>query len=195
MLKVITNILPKNFVPSLLGFCFVIMWSPNNAQNVEKQEDSLVSKIETTEIKDDPQAAAIDQKWFDLLSDTYRFQEQQHALNDPWDSIPLHDSLWSTDTFKSRLALPDQKTPFHITYNASLEKLVRNYLKTDVYSLSDLWGKSLLFSYVRGGLRSVWLAVRNEVSGHRRVRFGSHSNLSCWRQRIVAIHVSNGKNV
>jgi membrane-bound lytic murein transglycosylase D len=143
MLKGLTNILPKNFGPSFLGFCFVMMWSSNNAQNIEKQEDSLViSKTEPTEIKDDPQAAAIDQKWFDLLSDTYRFQEQQHALNDPWDSIPLHDSLWSTETFKSRLALLDQKTPFHITYNASLEKIVRNYLKNRRPQLERLMGVS-----------------------------------------------------
>ena len=143
MLKGLTNILPKNFEPSFLGFCFVMMWSSNNAQNIEKQEDSLVvSKTEPTEIKDNPQAAAIDQKWFDLLSDTYRFQEQQHALNDPWDSIPLHDSLWSTETFKSRLALLDQKTPFHITYNASLEKIVRNYLKNRRPQLERLMGVS-----------------------------------------------------
>ena len=93
-------------------------------------------------LRNNPKAAEIERAWYALLRDTYRFEEQQQAISAQWDSIPLHDSLWSTETFKSRLAALDQKTPFHITYNSSLEQIVRNYLKNRRPQLQRLMGLS-----------------------------------------------------
>ena len=93
-------------------------------------------------LANNPEAAEIERAWYVLLSDTYRFEEQQEAIASPWDSIPLHDSLWSSETFKARLAALDQKTPFHITYNSALEQIVRNYLKNRRPQLERLMGLS-----------------------------------------------------
>ena len=95
---------------------------PNQAS--EKPQDSIAPGL-----KNNPEAAHIERAWYALLSDTHRFDEQQQAINTQWDSIPLQDSLWSSETFKARLEALDQKTPFHITYNSSLEQIVRSYLK------------------------------------------------------------------
>ncbi len=96
----------------------------------------------STVLKNNPEAAQIERAWYALLSETHRFEEQQQALITPWDSIPLHDSLWSSETFKARLEVLDQKTPFHITYNSSLEQIVRNYLKNRRAQLERLMGLS-----------------------------------------------------
>ncbi|NBT87929.1 MAG: LysM peptidoglycan-binding domain-containing protein [Flavobacteriaceae bacterium] len=106
-------------------------------QAIEKAQDTL-----NPSLKNNLEAAEIERAWYALLSDTYRFEEQQQAINTQWDSIPLHDSLWSTETFKSRLEALDQKTPFHITYNTSLEQIVRNYLKNRRPQLERLMGLS-----------------------------------------------------
>ena len=106
-------------------------------QTIEKAQDSL-----NPSLKNNLEAAEIERAWYALLSDSYRFEEQQQTIKTQWDSIPLHDSLWSTETFKSRLEALDQKTPFHITYNSSLEQIVRNYLKNRRPQLERLMGLS-----------------------------------------------------
>ena len=108
---------------------------PNQAS--EKPQDSIAPGL-----KNNPEAADIERAWYALLSDTHRFDEQQQAINTQWDSIPLQDSLWSSETFKARLEALDQKTPFHITYNSSLEQIVRSYLKNRRPQLERLMGLS-----------------------------------------------------
>jgi len=108
-----------------------------NQDLAQKPNDTITPKL-----NNNPEALKIEKQWYALLSDTYRFQEQQEAMVSPWDSIPLHDSLWSSDTFKARLEALDQRTPFHITYNSALEQIVRNYLKNRRPQLQRLMGLS-----------------------------------------------------
>lgn len=107
-------------------------------------QDSIITIKDTTKqsLPNNARAQEIELAWYELLSNTQRFQEQQEVINHKWDSIPLHDSLWSTATFKSRLAALDQRTPFHISYNSSLERIVRNYLKTRRTQIERLMGLS-----------------------------------------------------
>ena len=114
-------------------------------QALEAPNQDLAQRPQDTiapNLNNNPEALKIERAWYALLSDTYRFQEQQEAVASPWDSIPLHDSLWSSETFKARLKALDQKTPFHITYNSSLEQIVRNYLKNRRPQLQRLMGLS-----------------------------------------------------
>lgn len=109
---------------------------------IVKDSVSTIKDSTKQSLPNNTRAQEIEHAWYAFLSNTQRFQEQQEAINDQWDSIPLHDSLWSTETFKSRLAALDQKTPFHISYNSSLERIVRNYLKTRRSQIERLMGLS-----------------------------------------------------
>lgn len=142
-------------VNCILAVCFIGLatkatYGQNELSQPLDQSPSSPSQDLTPEPKDslkrglsnNPEALRIEREWYALLSDTYRFEEQQEAISSPWDSIPLQDSLWSSETFKSRLEALDQKTPFHITYNSALEQIVRNYLKNRRPQLQRLMGLS-----------------------------------------------------
>ncbi|MCL9808346.1 LysM peptidoglycan-binding domain-containing protein [Flavobacterium luminosum] len=56
-------------------------------------------------------------------------------------NVPV-DYEFSTDVFKERLRLMDEKSPFHIDYNPQLENLVKNFLKNRKRSYERLMGLS-----------------------------------------------------
>lgn len=139
----------------ILAVCFIGLatkatYGQNELNLPLDQSPSSPSQDLTQESKDslkrglsnNQEALRIEREWYALLSDTYRFEEQQESIASPWDSIPLQDSLWSSETFKSQLEALDQKTPFHITYNSALEQIVRNYLKNRRLQLQRLMGLS-----------------------------------------------------
>ncbi|MDG1962597.1 MAG: LysM peptidoglycan-binding domain-containing protein [Flavobacteriaceae bacterium] len=134
---------PKVLFLSILLFAC----NPLLGQNTEASEEASQAVTvlrDSTEIllKDMARTRQIDSLWLAALYDTSRYDEAQEAVQNPWDSIALHDSLWSTQVFKERLADLDARTPFHVTYNASLEQIVRGYLKNRRESMARLIGLS-----------------------------------------------------
>lgn len=138
-----TTILP---IQIFLG-CFLALSPALFAQSAEGNPEEQKAAAETvgaTEVvfKDLAHTRQIDSLWLATLYDTSRYNEAQQAVQSLWDSIALHDSLWSTALFKERLAALDARTPFHVEYNVSLEQIVRGYLKKRRTSMQRLIGLS-----------------------------------------------------
>jgi membrane-bound lytic murein transglycosylase D len=97
--------------------------------------------LSSFKLQDDPTLAAIDSKWMDLvkqsdLYDTTAFDVGTVAIED----LVITDL--STEVLKQRLATIDAKTPFHVTYNPELERLIKTYLKNRPKALANLMGKA-----------------------------------------------------
>ncbi|MEM1259865.1 MAG: lytic transglycosylase domain-containing protein, partial [Bacteroidota bacterium] len=80
-------------------------------------------------LKDMEQAYAYDSLWLNELAKHDVFFEEMYA---EVTATSLQDSLkyldLPTDTLKARLALLNEKTPFNIAYNPSLERVIKSFL-------------------------------------------------------------------
>lgn len=96
------------------------------------QEVTLVEVTDSlsSSLRDHPQAAKYDSLWMQELrmasqSFPEMYSEVQRAGTDSL-GVPV-DSI-STDLLKERLRLLDEKTPFNISYNPSLERVIKHFL-------------------------------------------------------------------
>ncbi len=102
------------------------------------------SQSNKTLLQDKPELAEIDKRWMELVKHSDLYDTSSYNIKE----IPLHDLIiedLSTDLLKERLAIIDAKTPFHITYNPDLERLIKTYLKTRKKSLSNLMAKAKFY--------------------------------------------------
>ncbi len=79
-------------------------------------------------LKDLEAAYSYDSLWLkELEKNSVSFREMQMEIRQP-----SEDSLWTldlpTDTLKARLQLLNEKTPFNIAYNPSLERVIHSFL-------------------------------------------------------------------
>lgn len=93
------------------------------------------------QLHDDPELVEIDEKWMDLVKHADLYDTASYIVKDIPENYTLDTEL-STDMLKQRLAELDAQTPFHVTYNASLERLINLYLKTRGKALANLMAKS-----------------------------------------------------
>ena len=96
-----------------------------NVQDVVK--DSLSKDVLKISEKDLKQ---VDSLWMDYV---YKNTVLDSVVLSPitQESLTINmDVELSTDTLKARLKKLNQKTPFHIAYNPSLERVIKSYLKT-----------------------------------------------------------------
>lgn len=93
------------------------------------------------QLHDDPELAEIDQKWMELVKHADLYDTASYIVQDIPENYTL-DAELSTEVLKQRLAELDARTPFHVTYNANLEKLINHYLKTRGKALANLMAKS-----------------------------------------------------
>ncbi len=113
--------------------------------DAESDQDNLLLPADANskskyQLNDHPQAAIYDSLWMQelygadaLFDDMYEtVLSANMEINDiGTDVAPLGDSYvfdLPTDTLKARLALLNQKTPFNVVYNASLESLIKSFL-------------------------------------------------------------------
>jgi len=100
-------------------------------------KDSLKRHI----LKDDPQLALLDSVWEQALYSTSLYdtiyQDVTTLSYEPVEFVDL-----PTDTLKARLERLDARTPFRISYNPSLENVIKNYLKNRSQHLERLIGLS-----------------------------------------------------
>ncbi len=92
-------------------------------------------------LNDNPELVALDLKWMEFIKQSDLYDTSSYNINEiPSENIIIEDL--PTDLLKERLALIDAKTPFHVTYNPELERLIKTYLKTRPKALSNLMGKA-----------------------------------------------------
>lgn len=114
--------------------------------NLSTSPSPNVLNLKTVEVpifnlQDDPFTAAADAKWMDLLYlyDQYDASDM-YVENLPSENIVLEEL--STEVLKKRLAALDAKSPFNITYNIELERLIKSFIKTRSKTFSNLMAKS-----------------------------------------------------
>lgn len=93
-----------------------------------KQVLQVVSSGDENQLKDLEEARRYDSLWLkELHSSAQLFSEMLLEVQNPsQEEITMVDL--PTDTLKARLARLDEKTPFNISYNPSLESVIKSYL-------------------------------------------------------------------
>lgn len=133
----------------LLGICClfpasIFAQTPEINPNNIAIPDSVKATIEAVDavfsnIEDIRYTAKVDSVWKDLIKTSLA----NKSYTDPKiDSLPEIKKTVSTDTLKARLARLDAKTPFHISYNESLEKVINYYLQRSRLHVEKLMGLS-----------------------------------------------------
>ena len=88
------------------------------------------SNPDTLILRDIPLASRYDSLWLKELREagesfTQMYEEVQLAAAD---TLPTTETSVDTEVLKQRLALLNEKTPFNISYNPSLEQVIRHFL-------------------------------------------------------------------
>ncbi len=113
--------------------------TPANPENL-LIKDSLKQYIQ----KDHVQLAALDSLWKKELYSHHLYDTIYKSVQELTYEPIVYPEL-STDTLKARLARLDARTPFNISYNPSLESVIKSYLKNRrehlerLMSLSDYY--------------------------------------------------------
>jgi len=81
-----------------------------------------------------------DKKWIESWKNSPAINPLRISTNDTIGNIVIEDL--STKVLKERLALLNSKTPFNVEYNASLEKIIKHYLKTRKKTFANLMGRA-----------------------------------------------------
>jgi len=107
-------------------------------------QETVIAVVETpviSNLQDNPELLAIDAKWLAFVKQSDLFDTTSYNINDiPLENIIVEDL--PTALLKERLQTIDEKTPFHVSYNPDLERLIKTYLKTRKESLSNLMAKA-----------------------------------------------------
>ena len=137
---------PRQFLSSAL-FSFFFTVSSLHAQT--PQNDSIVNQNDSLQIvtkkvgetilystnhtdefnlQDNPQAAHYDSLWLKELHQLASLSDEMHEFVVSKEK-EVHEGVEiNTDTLKKRLDLLNQKTPFNIAYNPSLESVIKSFL-------------------------------------------------------------------
>ncbi|NNE32347.1 MAG: LysM peptidoglycan-binding domain-containing protein [Winogradskyella sp.] len=108
---------------------------PNKTIPIE--QDSITIK----KLQDLPKVIELDQKWLDELYSNTLFDTIYKSVSE-LTYEPIDYPELTTDTLKARLKRLNAKTPFNVEYNASLESVIKRYLKYRRTSLERLMGLS-----------------------------------------------------
>lgn len=101
------------------------------AQAALADDPLVVLKVDSTMLKDHALAARYDSLWMQELRQAWdRFPEMYSEVQMAGAEDSAADVLagLDTETLKKRLALLDERTPFHISYNPSLERVIKSFL-------------------------------------------------------------------
>ncbi|MDE3742199.1 LysM peptidoglycan-binding domain-containing protein [Maribacter polysaccharolyticus] len=98
--------------------------------NVNSLPIVMVGDKKTYDLKDLDIVSKYDSLWMkELYGNAARFDEMYEMVTDlEVDTTQVVDSSLDTDTLKLRLERLNQKTPFNVTYNPSLENVIKSFL-------------------------------------------------------------------
>lgn len=87
-----------------------------------------LTKESAIKLSDHPEAARYDSLWMKELYDSAQYYEAMYKEVTELDTTGLQTSELDTEVLKERLKALDQKTPFNIEYNPSLESVIKSFL-------------------------------------------------------------------
>ncbi len=143
----------KNVVTILILFYASVIFSQEKdslivtKDSIKTQPPETVTTFVTLEkdsvavLKDFAYARKIDSLWLQDLYSNKRFEEIYGSIKN-LDFTPVDYQELTTETLKQRLKELDAKTPFHIEYNASLESVIKGYLKNRRKTMAKLMALS-----------------------------------------------------
>ena len=105
-----------------------------------RKEMEIKAELDSTAmnaLEDHKLASDIDQKWLEELYSNTLFDSIYQSVTE-LDYEEVEYPELPTDTLKARLEALNAKTPFNISYNESLESVIKSYLKRRRQSLSRL---------------------------------------------------------
>jgi len=110
-------------------------------------KDGVIALIEdwsktNYDLQDNPQAARYDSLWMKELSENAYRSEEMYREVTQLDYDKTYPTSLSTDTLKARLERLNQKTPFNVGYNPSLENVITSF----IFRKRDLMEKMLTLS-------------------------------------------------
>jgi len=88
-------------------------------------KDNVNSKYD---LQDHSEAARYDSLWMKELYENALLSEEMHREVEELDYEKTYPVSLPTDTLKARLARLNQKTPFNVEYNPSLENVIKSFL-------------------------------------------------------------------
>lgn len=151
------NLMNNRIFLSVLCFAMLsITFGQSPSGSLVKKKDSLIdgksvignksipAELDSLGIKnleDLPEAAELDKKWLEELYSTSLFDTIYKSVSE-LTYEPVDYPELTTDTLKARLARLNAKTPFNVEYNASLESVIKRYLKHRRKSMERLMGLS-----------------------------------------------------
>ena len=115
---------------------------PLQSKEITQQEPLETSKVlndnalpvvqigdkKSYDLKDNEAAARYDSLWLKELYDSASLYDDMYAEVVNLDPNATFESSINTDTLKKRLHLLNQKTPFNVAYNPSLENVIKSFL-------------------------------------------------------------------
>jgi len=102
-------------------------------------QDGAISKYD---LQDLPEAAKYDSLWMEVLYESASLSDEMLSEVTHLDYDKTYPTSLPTDTLKARLERLNQKTPFNIAYNPSLENVIKSFL----FRKRDLMEKMLTIS-------------------------------------------------
>ena len=88
----------------------------------------LKKKEKGFSLQDLPEAAKYDSLWMKELSRNAALFEEMYKTVSEWKPDSITSSTIDTEVLKERLRRLDEKTPFDISYNPSLERVIKSFL-------------------------------------------------------------------
>ena len=153
----------KTFLLTCICLSVTIGFSQTKADSISKKPSEVISNkdsvidgklftsgkeikaaVDTSgvkSLKDLPEASELDAKWLKELYSNSLFDTIYKSVTE-LEYAPVYYPELPTDTLKARLARLNARTPFNVEYNASLESVIKGYLKHRRGSLEKLMGLS-----------------------------------------------------
>ncbi len=135
------NLMQKILTPILL-FVLFFGFSQENQRKIDtiKLDSTLIYGKKIAFI-DHVEASEFDKKWMQSLKNSFI---DSTLIILPQDTIANNIAIenFSTEILKERLAILNSKTPFDVSYNPSLEKIIKHYLKNRRETFANLMGRA-----------------------------------------------------
>lgn len=126
---------------SFYGFSQIDLENKNNRVQIDTiKVDSTLIAGKSIAIIEYKEASEFDKKWMESWKNSSIDSSLIILPKDTIGKIVIDN--FSTELLKERLEVLNSKTPFHVEYNRSLEKIIKHYLKNRPETLANLMGKS-----------------------------------------------------
>tara|TARA_B100000767_G_scaffold245889_1_gene245077 strand:- start:3830 stop:5317 length:1488 start_codon:yes stop_codon:yes gene_type:complete len=123
-------------------FLLLLLFTPSIFS--QKSLDTIPKKITAIDLFSDYDIALIDSLLMDIKYKSPLYDSSKYVIQDI-DKKELVDLELSTEVLKERLQKINARTPFHIAYNPSLEKVIKSYLKNQKKYYPALMAKAAYY--------------------------------------------------